>query len=177
MSRKPVRLDDLKALRAETSASVNDCRLALESSGGDLPKARDFLRQRGLQIAEKRQGRATSQGRVEAYVHHDGRLAALVEVNCETDFVARSPEFVQLCRDMAMHVAAMTPRYVGRDEVPQDTPVSPEELRTSCLLEQPFVKDQGIAVQDLLKALIAKTGENIVIRRFVQFTVGEPAAS
>ena len=96
-----------------------------------------------------------------------------MEVNCETDFVARSQEFSQFCRDVAMQVAATSPRYIKREELPKDMKMGAEELRATCLLEQPFVRDQGVAVQDLLKALIAKTGENIVIRRFVKFTVGE----
>lgn len=173
---KSVRLDDLKALREETGASVNECRVALESAGGDLTKARAALRQRATQIAQARQGRTTRQGRVEAYVHHDGRLAALVEVNCETDYVARTPDFLQFCRDLAMHVAAMNPRSLHpQDAAPSQAGVSGEDVASTCLLEQPFVKDQGTTVRELLKALIAKTGENVVIRRFVQFTVGEPS--
>ena len=169
---KKVSLDAIKALREKTSASLNDVRAALESAGGDEAKALEYLRQRGAQIAEKRQGRVTGQGRVESYVHHDGRLGALVEVNCETDFVARTPEFVQFCRDVAMHVAAMQPRYVTAEEMPSSAPLGLDERKAACLLEQPFVKDQGTAVKDLLKTLIAKTGENVVIRRFVQFSVG-----
>jgi len=169
-----VSLDAIKALREKTSASVGDVRQALESAGGNEAKALELLRQRGAAIAEKRQGRATGQGRVESYVHHDGRLGAIVEVNCETDFVARTPEFVQFCRDVAMHVAAMSPRHVRLEEAPAGGASGGEDPKGLCLLEQPFVKDQGTAVKDLLKALIAKTGENVVIRRFVRFTVGEP---
>ncbi|MDP3721954.1 MAG: elongation factor Ts [Candidatus Omnitrophota bacterium] len=174
---KSVRLDDLKTLREESGASVNDCRVALESSGGDLAKARAALRQRAGQIAQARQGRTTRQGRVEAYVHHDGRLAALVEVNCETDYVARTPEFSQFCRELAMHVAAMNPRFLQPEDIPSQGGASGEDVASACLLEQPFVKDQGTTVRELLKALIAKTGENVVIRRFVQFTVGESSSS
>jgi elongation factor Ts len=147
-----VSLDAIRALREQTNASLSDVRKALESSGGDPQKAREWLRQRGAQIAKTRQGRATAQGRVETYLHHDGRVAAVVEVNCETDFVARTPEFQQFCRDVAMQVAAMG---------------------TEGLLAQPFIKDQGSTIEDLLKALIAKTGENIVIRRASRFAVGE----
>ena len=174
MSKKPS-LDAIKALREKTSASINDVRAALESAGGDEAKALVLLRERGSAIAEKRQGRATGQGRVEAYVHHDGRLGALVEVDCETDFVARTPEFQQFCRDVAMQVAAMHPRYVKPEDVPAGEAGGAETLKSLCLLEQPFVKDQGTAVKDLLKALVAKTGENVVIRRFVKFGVGESA--
>ena len=153
-----VKLDAIKALREKTGASLKDVREALEAAKGDEAKALEFLRQRGAQIAETRHGRATGQGRVESYVHHDGRLGAIVEVNCETDFVARTPEFQQFCRELAMHVAAMNP-----------------EANTETLLGQPFVKDQGTTVGALLQALIAKTGENVVIRRFVRFSVGAPA--
>ena len=168
-------LDAIKALREKTSASIGDVRKALEDAGGDARKAEEFLRQRGAAIAERRQGRTTSQGRVEAYVHHDGRIGSLVEVDCETDFVARTPEFQQFCRDVAMHVAAMAPRYVRPEDASAKEHASPEALKAVCLLEQPFVKDQGTTVKDLLKSLIAKTGENVVIRRFVKFSVGESA--
>ena len=172
MSRK-VSLEAIKALREKTSASLNDVRAALESAGGDEAKALEFLRARGAAIAQTRQGRATGQGRIEAYVHHDGRIGALVEVDCETDFVARTPEFQQFCRDMAMHVAAMSPRYVQAGELPAAQ--QPGDAQALCLLEQPFVKDPGTTVKDLLKALIAKTGENVVIKRFSTFSVGESA--
>ncbi len=168
-----ISLEAIKALRDETGAPIGDVRHALESSGGDQAKARALLRQRGAATAEKRQGRTAGQGRVESYIHHDGRLGALVEVNCETDFVARTPDFLQFCRDVAMHVAAAGPRYVRPEDVPPGDPLSPEEVKAVCLLEQPFVKDQGTVVKDLLKLLIGKTGENVVIRRFVKFTVGE----
>ncbi len=172
---KKSNLDAIKALREKTSASIGDVRKALEDAGGDAKKAEGFLKQRGATIAEKRQDRATGQGRIEAYIHHDGRLGALVEVACETDFVARTTEFQQFCRDVAIHVVGMdpSPRYVRPDDVPAEERRSPEALKAVCLLEQPFVKDQGTTVKDLLKALIAKTGENVVIRRFVKFGVGE----
>ena len=171
-----VSLDAIKALRDKTSASLKDVRAALEAAGGNEAKALEVLRQRGALIAEKRQGRATGQGRVESYVHHDGRLGAIVEVQCETDFVARTEEFVKFCRDVAMHVAAMGPRYVKAEEVPPGNSAGPEELKNSCLLTQPFVKDQGTTVLELLNGLIAKTGENVVIRRFTRFAVGELAS-
>jgi elongation factor Ts len=171
-----VSLDAIKALREQTHASLNDCREALESSGGDQQKALEWLRKRGAAIAEKRQGRTAAQGRVETYVHHDGRLAVIVEVDCETDFVARTPEFAQFCRDVAMHVAAMAPRVVTPEQAPAGTPDGAEHA-SAALLTQPFVKDQGTTVGDLLKALIAKTGENVVIRRFARFAVGDAAQS
>jgi elongation factor Ts len=168
---KKVSLEAIKALRDKTSASINDVRSALESAGGDEKKALQLLRERGAAIAEKRQGRATGQGRVEAYVHHDGRIGALVEVDCETDFVARTLEFQEFCRNVAMHVAAVSPRYVQAEDAPKDE----GDAKGSSLLEQPFVKDPSVTVRELLKALIAKTGENVVIRRFSKFGVGEAA--
>ena len=170
---KKVSLEAIKALREKTSASINDVRAALESADGNETKALELLRARGAAIAQTRQGRATGQGRVEAYVHHDGRIGALVEVDCETDFVARTPEFQQFCRDVAMHVAAMSPRYLQAGDVPPAE--QPGDVAALCLLEQPFVKDQGTTVKDLLKALIAKTGENVVVRRFAKFGIGESA--
>ena len=159
----------IKALREKTSASVNDVREALVSANGDEAKALGLLRKRGVEIAQRRQGRATGQGRVESYVHHDGRLGAVVEVNCETDFVARTEEFVQFCRDLAMHVAAMDPAYVRKE----DATAGAGGAAQACLLEQPFVKDSAMTVGELLTALIAKTGENVVVRRFVRFGLGE----
>ena len=174
MTSNKVSLDAIKALREKTSASLNDVRAALEAAGGNEAKALEWLRQRGAAIAEKRQGRATGQGRVEAYVHHDGRIGALVEVNCETDFVARTPDFIQFCRDLAMHVAAMEPRYLAAADAPAES--GADTRKAQCLLEQPFVKDQGTTMGDLLKALIAKTGENIVIKRFMKFGLGDSEA-
>ena len=174
---KKVSLEAIKALREKTSASLNDVRAALESAGGDEAKAIELLRARGAQIAKKRQGRATGQGRgqgrVDSYVHHDGRLGALVEIHCETDFVARTQEFIQFCRDVAMQVAAMSPRYIGKENIPSAEQAGEEEAKALCLLEQPFVKDQSTTLGGLLKELIAKTGEQIVVRRFARFAVGE----
>ncbi len=150
-----ISLEAIKALREKTSASLNDVRTALESAGGNESKALELLRKRGAHIAEQRAGRTTGQGRVESYVHHDGRLGAIIEVGCETDFVARTPDFAQFCRDVAMQVAAMDP------------------AKPEALLEQPFVKDQGQTVSELLKELIAKTGENVVVKRFARFEVGD----
>ncbi len=174
---KKVSLEAIRALREKTSASLNDVRVALKSAGGDESKALILLRQRGADIAERRAGRTTSQGRVEAYVHHDGRLGALVEINCETDFVARTPEFLQFCRDVAMHIAAMGPTHLGPEDLPSETAKDAATAKAVCLLEQPFVKDQGLTVKDLLKTLVAKTGENVVIRRFTRFGVGNAATT
>jgi elongation factor Ts len=150
-----VSLETIRALREKTSASLKDVREALEQAGGQEEKALELLRKRGAQIATSRQGRATSQGRVEAYVHHDGRLGAIVEVDCETDFVARTDDFSQFCRDVAMQVASMGPTSVEG------------------LLEQPFIKESKHSMNDMLNGLVAKTGEKIVIRRFTRFMVGE----
>jgi elongation factor Ts len=173
-----ISLEDGKVLREQTGASLKDVQEALKVSKGDKAKALEWLRQRGAQIAEQRQARATGegrgQGRVESYVHHDGRLGASVEIHCETDFVARTQEFIQLCRDVAMHVAAMSPRYIRKEEIPAGEQADAEERNTACLLDQPFVKDPKVTVGDLLKLLIGKTGENIVVRRFARFEIGEP---
>ena len=173
MSAKKIRLEAIKSLREKTGASVGDVRNALESSGGDEAKAMEFLRQKGAQMAEKRAGRATGQGRVESYVHHNGRLAALVEVDCETDFVARTEDFIQFCRHMALQVAAMSPRYVRVEDLPAGTTLTVEEQKEQVLLEQAFIKDAKFTIKDMLKELIGKTGENVVIRRFMRFSVGE----
>lgn len=170
-SKSSASLEAIKALRDETGAPIGDVRSALEAAGGDLKKARVILQQKSAQSAEKRQGRATGQGRIESYIHHDGRMGALVEVNCETDFVARTDDFKQFCRDLAMHVAASGPRYVKPEEAPGD--LSPDELKGVCLIEQPFVKDPANTIGQLLKALIGKTGENVNIKRFVRFGLGD----
>ena len=164
-------MESIKALRDETGAPVGDVRNALEAAGGDLKKARVILQQKNAQLAEKRQGRATGQGRIESYIHHDGRMGALVEVNCETDFVARTDDFKQFCRDLAMHVAASGPRFVKPEEAPKD--LGAEEVKQACLVEQPFVKDPGVTVGQLLETLIGKTGENVNIKRFVRFGLGD----
>jgi elongation factor Ts len=181
-----IHLNAIKAYREKTNASINEVKQALEAAARSCPasasggpachcesKAAQVLRERGAQFAEKRQERTAAEGRVESYSHHNGRLAVLVEINCETDFVANTPEFAQFCKDVAMQVAAMSPRYVRREEAPADGDLSAEELKAACLLEQPFVKDASQTIGDLLKALIAKTGENVVIRRFARFAVGE----
>ena len=172
-----VSLKAIQALREKTSASLGDVRAALESAKGDEAKALELLRARGAQIAETRQGRATGQGRgqgrVDAYVHHDGRLGAMVEVHCETDFVARTQEFIQFCRDVAMQVAAMSPRYISKEDIPPTEQAGDEDVKAVCLLEQPFVKDQSTTVDGLLKELVAKTGESVVVKRFARFAVGE----
>ena len=159
----------IKQLRELTGAGILHCKQALEESGGDTVKAVEWLKQKGIAIAAKRAERATAQGLIHAYIHHDSRYGALVEINCETDFVARTDEFRQLAQDIAMHVAAMNPRYVAPEEMPPDSDGDPKEL---CLLLQPFVRDEGLTIQDLITEVISKTGENIRVRRVARFELG-----
>jgi elongation factor Ts len=164
-----VTVEAIKELRELTGVGMLDCKNALEEAKGDLEKAKQILRRRGIAVAEKRAGRETVQGLVEAYTHPDGRLGALVELNCETDFVARTDDFKALAHDLAMQVAATEPKYVSADELPADSDGDPRDL---CLLAQPFIKDPVRSVQDLINDTIAKTGENIRVRRFQRFQLG-----
>lgn len=171
MSEKPnISAADVKALRDRTSAGVMECRRALEQADGDIDRAVVVLRESGLSIAEKRAHRETSQGLVETYIHAGGRLGALVEVNCETDFVARTDEFKTLVRDLAMQIVATNPLAVSEEDLPSGAEGDPTEL---CLLRQPFIKDDSRAVDDLVKEVIAQTGENIRVRRFARFELGQ----
>lgn len=160
------------ALRARTGAGVMDCRRALREADGDLERAAALLRTWGLAMAEKKAGRAAREGVVEAYIHGGGRLGVLVEVNCETDFVARTEDFRRLARELAMQVAATEPRYVTREEVPEGERGDPA-LSEAILLEQPYIRDVGRTVADLVTETVAKVGENIQVRRFARFKVGE----
>jgi elongation factor Ts len=164
-----ISMDSIKALREQTGAGIMDCKKALEDSQGDPEKALQLLRQRGLAQAAKRAERVTSQGVVEAYVHAGGRLASLVELNCETDFVARTDEFRKLAHDLAMQVAAMRPLYVSEADIPPGVEGTLEEL---CLLRQPFIKDPSRTVQELISDVVARTGENIRVRRFKRLELG-----
>ena len=164
-----VTVEAIKELRELTGVGMLDCKNALEEAKGDLDKAKQILRRRGIAVAEKRAGRETAQGLVEAYIHPDGRLGALVELNCETDFVARTDDFRNLAHDLAMQVAAAEPRYVSPEELPSDSDGDPRDL---CLLAQPFIKDPVRSVQDMVNDAIAKTGENIRVRRFQRFQLG-----
>jgi elongation factor Ts len=188
----------VKDLRERTGAGVLDCRNALEDAEGDLEEAMRLLTKKGLAIAARKAERETREGLVESYIHGGGRLGVLVEVNCETDFVARTEDFRELAHDLAMQVAATNPRYVSRGDVPAE--VLEEERRRYrqqlgqdksegvlerildgklrkfyeevCLLEQPFIKDEDSTVQDLIMGKIAKLGENIKVRRFARFELG-----
>ncbi|WP_418804998.1 translation elongation factor Ts [Phascolarctobacterium sp.] len=190
----------VKELRERTGAGMMDCKKALSATDGDLEKAIDFLREKGLAAAAKKAGRVATEGLVEAYIHGGGRIGVLVEVNCETDFVAKTDAFKELVKDIAMHIAATNPSYLKREEVPtaeleHEQAVLAEQARNEgkpekiiekmvagriekyykevCLMEQPFVKDPDKTISDLITESIAKIGENISIRRFTRYQLGE----
>ena len=190
----------VKELRERTGAGMMDCKKALSATDGDLEKAIDFLREKGLAAAAKKSGRVAAEGLVEAYLHGGGRIGVLVEVNCETDFVAKTDAFKELVKDIAMHIAATNPSYLKREEVPtaeleHEQAVLAEQARNEgkpekiiekmvagriekyykevCLMEQPFVKDPDKTISDLITESIAKIGENISIRRFTRYQLGE----
>ncbi|HUT55310.1 MAG TPA: translation elongation factor Ts [bacterium] len=193
--------DAVKKLREKTGAGMMDCKRALEDTNGDFEKAVDVLRTKGQATSDKRASKATKEGLIGSYIHRPGgKIGVMVEINCETDFVARTAEFEEFARDIAMHVAASNPRYVAREEVPESVLLREREIyknqalesgkpekviekivegkvekfyKEVCLLEQQFIKDTERTVQDLLSGLVGKTGEKIVIRRFVRFQVGE----
>ncbi len=190
----------VKALREKTGAGMMDCKKALQESDGDFDKAIDYLRKKGASIAQKRSDKAANQGVVESYIHTGGRVGTLIEVNCETDFVAKNDDFKRLAKDLAMQVAAMNPRYVSREDVDKsDIEREIEIYKTQaknegkpdniaekiaqgrlekyyqevCLLEQSFIKDSTMTVHDLLNEMTAKIGENIKVSRFQIFHLGE----
>ncbi len=160
----------IKELRDQTGAGIMDAKRALEDADGDMKAATQALMEKGLASAAKRAGRDAAEGVIEAYIHTGSRVGSLVELNCETDFVARTPEFKALARDLAMQVAAMNPRYVDRDSVPNDVEeVSEDEI----LLDQMYIRDNSVKVADLVTELIAKVGENVKIGRIERFALGE----
>lgn len=190
----------VKELREKTGVGIMDCKKALAEAEGDIQRAIDYLRKKGLATAKKRGGRATSEGQIASYIHGGGKIGVLVEVNCETDFSAKTPDFSEFVRNMAMQIAASVPVSVDREGVSPELVEREKEIYATqaresgkpekviekmvegklkkfyseaCLLEQPYVKNPDITVQDLLNELIAKTGENIVIRRFVRYQLGE----
>jgi len=192
--------DVVKRLRDETGAGMMDCKRALVETGGDIEKAREILRTRGLASAQKRQGRMAREGLIDSYIHLDGRIGVLVEVSCETDFVARTDDFKQLVREVAMQIAALRPRWISRDEVPQDvtdgerkiyeeqarSTGKPENVlekivagkleafyRESVLLDQTYIRDDKRTVGDLVDEVSSKVGEKVAVRRFARFQVGE----
>jgi len=169
-------LETIKELRELTSASVAECRKALEEAAADVKKAVVLIRKRGLEIAAKKQNAAAKEGRVEAYIHHGSKIGVLLEVDCQTDFVARNAEFAQFTRDVAMQIAACDPSYLKKEDVAEDVLAQEKDkaafYKTHCLLEQPFVKDPAITINDYLAGLVAKFGENIVVRRFSRYQIG-----
>ena len=168
--RHTVSAAEVKALRERTSAGVMECKNALEEAEGDVERAIEVLRARGAALAEKRAHRETSQGLVECYIHAGGRIGAMVEVACETDFVARTDPFKVLAHDLAMQVAATNPLSVSEEDLPSGAEGDPAEL---CLLHQPFIRDDSRTVGDVVNEVIAQTGENIRVRRFSRFELGQ----
>jgi elongation factor Ts len=193
-------MDNIKKLRFKTSAGVMECKEALKESGGDIEKAVEILRKKGIAKAAKKASRIAGQGVIETYVHMGNRIGVLVELNCETDFVARNHDFRKVAKELAMQVAAANPLYVTREEVTPDAVEKEKDIFRSqvtgkpedviekivdgkmekyfsdvCLLEQPFIKDPNVKIKDLITQLIAKIGENIMIKRFVRFELGEEA--
>jgi len=172
-----ISVESIKELRDKTCASVMDCKKALQEVNGDIRKAVELLRKRGLEIAAGKQDRAAREGRIEAYVHLGNKIGVLLEVDCETDFVGRNSDFAQFTKDVAMQIAACNPKYIKREDVPQDIIESEKDkelfFKDNCLLEQLFIKDPNITVKDCLGSLIAKIGENIIIRRFTRYKIGE----
>ncbi len=190
----------VKELRERTGAGMMDCKNALVSANGDMDKAVDILREKGLAAAAKKAGRVTAEGLVDAYIHAGGKIGVLVEVNCETDFVAKTEEFKNLVRDIAMQIAASRPEYVSKEDVPESVINKEKEILAAqaanegkpekiiekivqgriekffkevCLLEQPFIKDTDKTVKQLITEKIAQIGENIAVRRFVRYELGE----
>ncbi len=160
----------IKELREKTSAGVMDCRDALLETEGDLDKAGELLLARGLAKAEKKAERVASQGLVEAYIHPGGRIGALVELNCETDFVAHTDEFKALAHNLTLQVAAADPQFISAEEIPEGTDLNPKEV---CLLEQSFIKDESRILKEVINETIAKLGERVSVRRFSRFELGK----
>ena len=194
----------VKELRERTGAGFNDCRNALAEAGGDVERAIDILRRKGQAAAQKKAQREASEGLIGHYIHAGGKIGVVVEVNCESDFVARTDDFQRLCHDLAMHIAALDPRYVRREEVTpeilgHEREIYSEQARSTgkpeaviekivngkmekfyednCLYEQHFIKDESLTVSELINQMIAKLGENISVRRFVRLKVGETASA
>jgi elongation factor Ts len=162
--------EQIKDLRQDSGAGIMDCRNALKETDGDKAKALALLQKQGFVKAQKTAGRAAKQGLVSSYIHGGGRIGALVEVNCETDFVARTAEFQDLARNVAMQVAAMDPQYISKDSCPTGVEI---DFQNACLLMQPYIKDPTKTVNDLVTEVIAKTGENVVISHIARFELGK----
>lgn len=164
-----ISIDAVKRLREATGAGIMECKRILAENQGDFDRAMEILRAKGLARAESKASRVAGQGLVESYIHAGGRIGALIEVNCESDFVARTDAFKELAHNLAMQVAAMNPQYVSAEELSGDGTVNPREV---CLLSQPFIKSPDVTIQDLIKQHIGILGENIVVRRFSRFELG-----
>jgi len=190
----------VKQLREKTGAGIMDCKEALSECNGDISKAVDFLRKKGLATAAKRAGRATTEGIIESYIHMDSKLGVLVEINCETDFVAKNDDFREFAKNIAMHITATNPVSIRPEDVPKETIDKEKEIyraqvlemgkpeqiadkivdgklkkyfKESCLMNQDYVRDPNITIEDLLNEMVAKIGENITIKRFARFKIGE----
>ena len=190
----------VKQLRDKTGAGIMDCKEALSACDGNMDKAVEFLRKKGIATAQKRSGRAMSEGSIQAYIHMNAKIGVMVEVTCETDFVAKSDDFIDFAKNIAMHIAASSPLGIKPEDISPEVIEKEREiyraqalelgkpaavvekivdgklkkfLQDNCLLQQPYVRDTDISIQDLLNELIAKIGENITIKRFVRFQVGE----
>jgi len=159
----------IREMRDRCGAGIMDCRKALLEAGGDMEKALQVLRQQSLFQAEKKAKRSVSDGVIEAYIHAGGRIGAMVEVNCETDFVARTDEFKELAHNLAMQVAAMCPEFISSEEISEGADIDPQ---AACLLLQPYIKDPQKSIQDIITETIAKVGENIKVSRFARFELG-----
>lgn len=197
-----IKAELVKELRERTGSGMMECKKALTETGGDIDKAIVCLRERGLAAAAKKADRATKDGKIEAYIHPGAKLGVMLEINCETDFVAKTDDYQNLCHEIAMQIAAADPSYLDRDQVPEPVLEQEKEIartqalsegkpekvidkivqgrlekyfQTACLLEQPYIRDQERTVSDLLNEAISKLGENIVIRRFVRYRLGEEA--
>lgn len=164
-----ISIEAVKELRNRTNVGIADCNKALLKVGGDMEKAVEFLKQRGAAIAEKKKNAAVTEGVIEAYIHHTKHIGALVELNCETDFVARTAEFKELAHDLAMQIAATSPQFLTSEEMPPEAETDPQ---LACLLSQPFIKEPTKTVQEIIAETIAKVGENIKVRRFARFELG-----
>jgi elongation factor Ts len=192
----------VKELRDKTGAGMMDCKKALQASGGDMEKAITILREKGAAVLEKREGKSASEGTVACYIHGGGKIGVLVELNCETDFVAKTDDFKDLARDIAMHVAWSRPEYVTREDIPEDRLEKEQEINrqwalnqgkpeaalpkiiegriekffsTVVLMDQPFIKNEDVTIGELIREKAGKLGEKILLRRFVRFSVGEEA--
>ena len=165
-----VSVDAIKALRELTGAGIMDCKRALQETDGNMDEAQQSLVKKGMASAAKKASRATSDGLVESYIHSGGRIGAMIELNCETDFVARTDDFRHLAHDIAMQVAAMAPIYVDSSEIPEGEDGNPQE---TCLMQQPFIKDPSLSMRELVDQAVGRLGENVRVGRITRFSLGE----